>query len=496
MATIRHRIILSAVLTFTLGLRADPPAESVHDSSTRQSFEQFRKGIIGDYKAFRKTIIDHYADFLEGEWHPYEKYNGEKRDEKPKPRQEPRADMPENGSSAGNSKVISIPAAPACVPASELSAPISGMYESQVASPYDTFEFYTIPVRVPHKCFSIDDRLYTSADYASQWRSLQRENVAEFLLPELQRVARSMGLNDYLTYRLIQSYIDARFPETDSSSRFAVVHYLLANGGYDARIATTGEGVPLLLLACKQTIYSRAYMMVDGRKYYVFEPEGVDLAKVYDIRTCKLPEGGTPGRSMDLRLDALQLPDRPKAFEFECDPIHLKGVVNENIMPLLYRYPQIPVEDVALSNVQPGLRTDLVRQMRAQLSDMTGDEAVAALLAFMHSVFDYATDEDFHGFEKSYFLEETLYYPKNDCEDRAIFYTWFLWNALGREAQLLSFPGHEAAAVRMDEPVDGVGYNSDEVMYYISDPTFIGSRTGMIMPDYRNTLPKIDHTFK
>ena len=126
---------------------------------------------------------------------------------------------------------------------------------------------------------------------------------------------------------------------------------------------------------------------------------------------------------------------------------------------------------------------------------MQGDQAVGELLKFMHNVFEYSTDEDFHGFEKPYFVEETLFYPKNDCEDRAIFYTWLLWNALGREAQLISFPGHEAATVRLDNPVEGTSYDYKGETFYVSDPTYIGSTTGMVMPIYSTQTPHVDYTY-
>lgn len=165
-------------------------------------------------------------------------------------------------------------------------------------------------------------------------------------------------------------------------------------------------------------------------------------------------------------------------------------------MPILYHYPQMPVGDFAQSNIQPELRAQLVGQVKEQLKDMSGDEGVAALLKFMHTVFQYSTDEDFHGFEKPYFLEETLYYPKNDCEDRAIFYSYFLWNALGRESQLVCFPGHETVTVRMDGPITGTSYDYQDIKFYISDPTYLGSKTGQVMPSYRHTPPEIDYTFK
>lgn len=63
-----------------------------------------------------------------------------------------------------------------------------------------------------------------------------------------------------------------------------------------------------------------------------------------------------------------------------------------------------------------------------------------------------------HGFEKPYFIEEWLYYPQNDCEDRAVFYTYMLWNVLDVENQMLTYPGHESSSVRLDRPLNGDNY--------------------------------------
>ena len=134
--------------------------------------------------------------------------------------------------------------------------------------------------------------------------------------------------------------------------------------------------------------------------------------------------------------------------------------------------------------------------MREQLAGMDNDADVEALLSFVQHVFEYSTDQNYHGFEKPYFVEESLYYPKNDCEDRAIFYTYFLWNALGREAQLVSFPGHEAATVKLSGPSDGTSYKFDGETFTISDPTYVGASSGMVMPDYRGIIPDIDFTYR
>lgn len=456
----------------------------------KKSFEEFRKGILNDFSGFRKTILDNYADFLNGEWHEYESLNGEKRDRAPKPKSVPsvtplRPKSKDPAPEKKESPVVTPPETPAVKP-------------RQPHNEQDEFSFYGLPMQLPQIDFDIHYRLASPADYASQWKDLDKSGVASRLLPQVKKVVKETGLNDYLTYKLLESYIDAKFPQADASSRMSVIHYLLANLGYDARIAVTGSGVPLLLLPFKQTIYARNYMMMPDGKYYVFTPQGYDFSKMQGerIRTCTLPADAAKGEKFDLVLGELKIPSKPRKFDYSYGPVHISGEVNENLMPILYHYPQMPIGDYARSDVDPALRKSIVSQVRDQIGSMDGDQGVGALLAFMHNVFEYATDEDFHGFEKPYFVEETLYYPKNDCEDRAIFYTYLLWNALDREAQLISFPGHEAATVRLKNPVEGTSYNYEGKIYFISDPTFIGSTTGMVMPIYKSTPPNVDYTYK
>ena len=163
-------------------------------------------------------------------------------------------------------------------------------------------------------------------------------------------------------------------------------------------------------------------------------------------------------------------------------------------MPLVYRYPQMDTADFAESVLDNNLRKNLVAQVKEQLGGMDQLSATNELLQFVQSGFSYATDDAFHGFEKPYFLEENLFYPKNDCEDRAIFYTYMLWNALGVENHLLFYPGHESASVALTEQVRGTSYEHNGKKYYISDPTYVGSLTGQCMPQFESTAPKIDLT--
>lgn len=487
--------VLTIVLTFLSGFRAE-------GQDTRDSFESFRKGLLSGYSDFRSRILDHYEDFLKGTWHEYESLVGEKRDSVPKPTSVPKVDPNVSSKNKPIDKHKDTP--PQDLPQEKenqpLKPPTPKIKPTDKVNPSDLtddFLFYSLPVRFPTVDFNIADKLDSPADYAGQWKRLADSNAKE-LLPSIKTMATETGLNDYLVYELIKAFVDERFKNSDATSRMSLIHFFLANLGYDARIGVTRRGVPLLLMPFSQTIYGRSYMRMPEGKYYVFAPDGYDMASLMNegIRTCELPKDAPRGEKFNLVLGELNIPVKPKSFELKYGNLSLTGEVNENLMAILYKYPQMPISDYVESCPDPGLRASLVEQLKAQLGGMESDVAVGELLEFMHNAFEYATDDSYHGFEKPYFLEETLFYPKNDCEDRAIFYTYFLWHALGKEAQLVGFPGHEAATVMLDSPIDGTSYEFQGKTYYISDPTFIGSRTGMVMPTYIGISPTVDYTYR
>ena len=91
------------------------------------------------------------------------------------------------------------------------------------------------------------------------------------------------------------------------------------------------------------------------------------------------------------------------------------------------------------------------------------------------------------------FIEENFYYPKNDCEDRAIFYAFLIRNLLGLDVHLVHFPGHECTAVCFGtENVIGSGYRYEGKTYIICDPTYIGANIGQCMPQYEDVEPKVE----
>ncbi len=362
----------------------------------------------------------------------------------------------------------------------------------------DKFDFYGMNLQVPKVEFNVKSRLLSTTEFGTQWASLSEQKVAESLMPSFKQIVKSAGLNDYLTYRLVNDYVNAKMPEADNTSKVSVIHYLLANLGYDARLALSTTGIPLLLLPTEQMVYAKMGMMIGSNKYYIFLPDGISDSAISGamIRTCTLPAEAAKGNKIDLVLGELKVPMKAKKFDITYGDLRLTGELNENILAMLYRYPQMPMADYARSCPMPELRRDLVSQVQQQLGGMADNQDVETLLSFTQHAFEYATDQAFHGFEKPYFLEETLFYPLCDCEDRSIFFTYFVKYALGLDTQLISYPGHEAATVKLRKPVNGTYYRFGSENFYITDPTYIGASCGMVMPQFKNTAPEVDYDYK
>ena len=118
-------------------------------------------------------------------------------------------------------------------------------------------------------------------------------------------------------------------------------------------------------------------------------------------------------------------------------------------------------------------------------------EAVNILLRFVQTAFDYQTDNDQFGREKSLIGIETLYYPYSDCEDRSVIFSYLIRSLLNLEVIVLDYPGHIATAVYLEGQISGDTIQYGNKIYQICDPTYINAEIGMAMPKFRKKNPEI-----
>lgn len=354
------------------------------------------------------------------------------------------------------------------------------------------FDFYGMEAFLPNIDFKIAESITSNSETGSNWKAMAEQEGGVETARQLFGLAQQLGLNGYLTFRLTESYVNQKFKDSNDRARMAAVHFLMSNMGYDIRLADLGDIFTVMMPFDQKVVYGLAPKTFDNRKYYLLFPEGYTPAsKQFSLATCTLPNDAL-GKTSDLRLTGLSIPFKPKEFEISRNGLTIKGVVNENLKNLLHRYPQMPAGDFASSWIDQSLREDIVNQLKTQMEGMSEKEAINTLMSLCHYGFKYSTDQDYHGFEKPYFLEENFLWDYNDCEDRAIFFSYLVWNALGLPCQLIQYPGHESVTIAAVSDINGCYYDTNGVKYYSADPTYIGSGIGQVMPTFKTTAPKID----
>ncbi len=532
-----NRCILTAISLLAVGSCSWAQTTG---SDHKQSFAEYRKSLLNNYQQYRSQVLENYAQFLSGIWDDFNKFKGEERDSvpkpetppivfeeipydrpamlpdkeaepkvkpqvpatkpKPKPKQEtvPAQPKPKQETVPAQPKQDKTPTVPVLPKQEPKPVPKPKTTPAEPASsPRFNFDFYGMSIAVPEITVRIKEKLGSPKEYGQQWEKLAKGGIALKIADNLNNKAKEMQLNPYLTYVMVKDWVDASYPSCQATSRMSMTHFLLANMGFDVRISLTGTGEPVLLMPSQQTIYSRPYLMIDNRRYYIF-PDNDDNLGSLDFRfsTCRLPKDADLGKVLDLQIHDLKLPYKARPYSIEYGGMKLEGEVNGNLQGVLKKYPHMDMSNYSESIIDRAFRDDVVNQVSQQLDGMDQTAAVNKLLQFIQKGFAYATDHAYHGYEKPYFFEEMMLYDKCDCEDRAIFYTYLLWNALGVKNNMINYPGHESVGVNLDTPVTGTHYENHGETYFISDPTYIGSRTGQCMPSYEKTQPRVDYEYR
>lgn len=458
--------------------------------NTNSDYQAFRKGVLDGYVSFRKTVLEDYAKYLQGVWDEYEQFRGIKRDKDPKPSIVPKADVKPQDVSP----VQSVPEVkPTVLPTpSPTDNPILVKPIVPSALPNMSFPFYGMKISATSCHVQTIEGLEHQA-IAKAWDFYQQDKAMKDIVRSLQSLAVALGLNDWFTFELVRNYTEATCE--NPASKTVLQHFLLVNMGYDVRLASCGNQL-LLLVPFDQQVYERSYLVIDGKKYYAFYDDSTSKPQNSGVYTCRLPNETDKGRNIDLTIRGGNLGIKTSVshrFGISDGKISLQGVVDAGTMEAIRRYPQMDIPFYAMSTIDSNLCQSLLAQVSEQIRGCSETEAVGRILHFVQYAFDYATDGEQHGYEKPYFIEENFYYPKNDCEDRAIFFAFLVRNLLGLDVHLVQYPGHECTAVNFSATqMNGDGYMYKSKAFYICDPTYIGASIGQCMPDYRNVKPIVE----
>ena len=204
---------------------------------------------------------------------------------------------------------------------------------------------------------------------------------------------------------------------------------------------------------------------------------------------------------MPSRLLSLSLPQSPEIgripfarelhFNYAGKTYRVKVSGSRQTVSFLDDYPQTDFPVFFASRTTSETDASLLSALRPLVVGKTETEAVNLLLRFVQTAFHYKTDEDQFGKEKYLFVEETLYFPYSDCEDRAILFSYLVRRLTGLPVVGLHFPGHIATAVKFSAQIPGDSVLVSSVKYTICDPTYINANIGMAMPQFHDVNPEV-----
>lgn len=473
-------------------------ATSIKAQNAHEDFQSFRQRMHSNYNTFRRGILDDYAQFLDNAWKEFSSFAGTKRNTVPKPdaapvytpSESPVAEPQPVTPTIAPQKVIPttppVPHAPVDTPTEPTSVPEVTIRNANIT-------LYGLSLLIPQIDFHDVLGNVSEQNISSYWKAIHQTDTDK-CINALSQYATQYHLGDYCTFTMIMRYAENILRTQSSSAQRILAQYLMLALGYDVRLALA-DGEVRLLLPFQQQVYGNSYFIQQDIKFYIFPNRENEKVSAH---ICQLPKNKDAGRKINLIINpSCILPMKPQAYSISNNHLSLSGVVNTNIIELMKNYPAMDIPCYASSNPDRQLRKEIVEQIKKQVKGMDGMQAIDALLHFVQKAFLYQTDEEQFGagVEKAFFVEETLYYPYCDCEDRSIFFAYLVRNILGMEVHLVTYPGHACTAVALPQtPIqkDVVSYSYNGKRYYICDPTYIGANAGSCMPAYINETPKVN----
>ncbi len=468
-----------------------------------QNFEAFAQQYREQFQQFRDERDRQFHRFLQKTWEEFRVFQGEVEDPAPKPQTIP---LPSQRNELPRQQ-IPIKAAPTVKPAvkpqpAETKQPDVTERSSAKTPPKPEWTpaqpTVTVDLLGQSLGFALSDRWHkltlssVSADgIAAFWADFAKLRT-QTLLADMQGYRHAMHLNDWgmlvMARRLGQSlYSDANLAEL-------VAWGLLLKAGYDVRAGYHQQRVYVLFNA-RQAVFDVPYFKLAGQRYYLASPRPESGLRLHSYAA------DYPGATAALDLSLSRMPVvkaesdkqviRHLKFEFQGQQYQLQVPLAKELITYLASMPQLALQAYFVAAPSAEAGQAVVTPLRRAAASMSSREAVNFLLRFVQTAFAYQTDQEQFGSENYLFIDETLFYPAADCEDRSLLFAWLIRQVLDLDVVALDYPGHVATAVALDGSGPGLYVEWQGRRHALADPTYINAGLGRVVPPYADKQPTI-----
>ncbi|MDP8269170.1 MAG: hypothetical protein P9L97_10615 [Candidatus Tenebribacter davisii] len=433
-----------------------------------------------------------FAAFLKMNWKNFETFKENVNDTIPKPETIPEVE-PRKIEELEVSNIIKEIIVPPKMFVEEKEKKDSMVRVELTDDPRVTINYLGLPLELNYQP-QVDIQLKEPIDeksIADFWYSISNVDHTTFF-SQINDYREQLKLNDWGYCLLLNDVTKQVSGDSQNLSRL-LLWFMLTKSGYEAKVGFAQNNV-YLLLPCKNTIYGVSYVIIDDKRFYTLSFDTKEQIKI-SINTY---DGKYP--DADDLID-LSVKDTPKVkstliekelkFKYEDQDYTIPVTYNQTTAEYFKNYPQTDLEVYFKAPLSEEATYSLTLGLKPILEGRTEADAANVLLRFVQTAFQYKTDGDQFGGEKSLFSDETLFYPYSDCEDRSIIFAYLISHILDLNVIGLDYPGHISTAVLFQHNLigDKVKYNSKN--YVICDPTYINANIGMEMPKFKDIEPKI-----
>jgi hypothetical protein len=465
-------------------------AQSDFDAYRAQEAQGVQQ-IKNDFREYKEQQDREFANFLKGQWSEFQTSQGKVRLKEPEPKQAPVAPAPAPTISPAPGVV-----APAVTPA--VVAPVAPPPPLQpkpvtVGTNELDLIFFGNPVKLAFDPKWKSYRLTGGAkpETMSDFWTVMSGSQYEQTIQTINNVRRDLKLDDWGFVTLWRDVAKALQPERKSEQNL-LLWFFLVKSGYDVRLGYYDSDV-FLFVAIKQPVYATKYTKVNNQTYYaaLSEDHGNGIRAFYSYKS----DYPSKLNALDIKSAATGFTrpvsaQRTLQFDYKGQLVKFNVTYDRRLIEYFESFPQIDFELYFDTDSSSLLRQGLLPQLKHYTSAMNEDEAVNFLLSFVQHAFAYKTDIDQFGYQKCFFIEESIYFPYNDCKDRSVIFAWLVRELLGIKVIGLLYPGHMTTAVELKQINEGyatVFYQGKR--FVIADPTYINASVGMPMPSYARLSP-------
>ena len=265
--------------------------------------------------------------------------------------------------------------------------------------------------------------------------------------------------------------------------------FLFNKLGYAVKVGIEDKRIVLLHYS-KKVIYSIPSYSFDEDKFYVISNYAKEkIGRLYSYAQ------NYPGSNKPLDLSIKTLPKfssdmKSKMLEFKqlSKTYTISYEYNQNLLNFMASYPQADYDVFFNAPVDSRTYQAIATSLKKHIDGMKMSDAMNFVLSFVQKAFIYQRDDEHFGREKVMFAQETLYYDKSDCEDRAVLFSYLIKELFGIGVIGVKYKDHMATALYV--PMEGDFVKPGKKKFVIADPTYINAIIGHSMPKYKSLIPE------